>query len=120
MKEGSQSAKRNLYHMTFLTHKNSQLMSRDKRQQLQTESMSLLSTDMKQYERRQEIFRRWLIFKQEMMKYFDKTLPAFFDRWDLSYSISLAWCVIRLPLKPSVRAHACLCASVCVKHLLSE
>lgn len=54
------------------------------------------------------------------MKYFDKTRPAFFDRWDLSYSISLAWCVIRLSLKPSVSARACLCTSVCVKHLLLE
>lgn len=35
-------------------------------------------------------------------------------------SLSLAWCVIRLSLKPSVSARACLCASVCVKHLLLE
>lgn len=96
--------------MTFVKHKNRQLSSKHK-------ACLHRMTDIKRHQHRQAIFRSWQNSKQEMMKYFNKTVPGFFDRWDRSYSVSLA-CVHFFFLRSHLSECRLVC--VCVKHLSSK
>lgn len=76
----------NFCDMTFVTRKNrADIIDNNSKH----EACLPLLTDTKRRQLKQEIFRSCLNSKQEMMKYFDKTLASFFDRLDCSYSVSL-------------------------------